>query len=237
MLLEESETLNAKLLQKEEAKTIAVAERTKPGLCQDPASTSPLGSTGNVGGAVAHGVLLTLPAYSHFGRPHMPLRGLVVLAVSVTPSVVSSRLISHAFAWARCSHGIRHAVVVSSRLFSHVFAWACCSRGIRHARHGLFAALLTRLCMGSLFSRYPSRPAWSLRGSSDTPLRGLVVLGSGGHSAGHGDSEVGLWREIICNFNQLRVTLQAICAPPAVPPPWGSHLSQTRRTEEQKKQK
>jgi len=275
--------------------------------CQDPASTSPLGSTGNVGGAVAHGVLLTLPAYSHFGRPHTPLRGLVVLAVSVkpgvvssrlfthafawarcshgirharrglfaalltrlcvgslfsryplslawslrgsshtplrglvvlavsvTPSVVSSRLISHAFAWARCSHGIRHAVVVSSRLFSHVFAWACCSRGIRHARHGLFAALLTRLCMGSLFSRYPSRPAWSLRGSSDTPLRGLVVLGSGGHSAGHGDSEVGLWREIICNFNQLRVTLQAICAPPAVPPPWGSHLSQTRQTEETK---
>jgi len=120
--------------------------------CQDPASTSPLGSTGNVGGAVAHGVLLTLPAYSHFGRPHTPLCGLVVLAVSVTPSVVSSRLFSHAFAWARCS------------------------RGIRHARRGLFAALLTRLCVGSLFSRYLSRPAWSLRGSSHTPLRGLVVL-------------------------------------------------------------
>ena len=141
--------------------------------CQDPASTSPLGSTGNVGGTVAHGVLLTLPAYSHFGRPHTPLCGLVVLAVSVTPGVVSSRLFSHAFAWARCS------------------------RGIRHAWRGLFAALLTRLCVGSLFSRYPSRPAWSLRGSSHTPLRGLVVLGSGGRSAGHGDREVGLWREII----------------------------------------
>ena len=96
--------------------------------CQDPASTSPLGSTGNVGGAVAHGVLLTLPAYSHFGRPHTPLRGLVVLAVSVTPGVVSSRL------------------------FSHAFAWACCSRGIHHARRGLFAALLTCLYVGSLFS-------------------------------------------------------------------------------------
>jgi len=120
--------------------------------CQDPASTSPLGSTGNVGGAVAHGVLLTLPAYSHFGRPHTPLCRLVVHAVSVTPGVVSSRLFSHAFAWARCSGGIRHA------------------------RRGLFAAPLTRLCVGSLFSRYPSRPAWSLHGSSHTPLRGLVVL-------------------------------------------------------------
>jgi len=120
--------------------------------CQDPASTSPLGSTGNIGGAVAHGVLLTLPAYSHFGRPHTPLRGLVVLVVSITPGVVASRLFSHAFAWARCS------------------------RGIRHVRRGLFTALLTHLCMGSLFSRYPSRPAWSLRGSSHTPLRGLVVL-------------------------------------------------------------
>ena len=101
---------------------------------------------------MAHGVLLTLPAYSHFVHPHTSLRGLVVLVVSVTPGVVSSRLFSHAFAWARCS------------------------RGIRHARRGLFAALLTRLCVGSLFSRYPSHPAWSLRSSSHTPLRGLVVL-------------------------------------------------------------
>jgi len=122
---------------------------------------------------VAYGVLLTLPAYSHFGRPQTPLRGLVVLAVSVMSGVVSSRLFSHASAWARCS------------------------RSIRDTRRGLFAALLTRLCVGSLFSRYPSRPAWSLRSSSHTPLRGLVVLGSGGRSAGHGDREVGLWREII----------------------------------------
>jgi len=92
------------------------------------------------------------PVWSLRGSSDTPLRGLVVLTVSVTPSVVSSRLFSHAFAWARCS------------------------RGIRHARRGLFAALLTRLCVGSLFSRYPSRPAWSLRGSSHTPLGGLVVL-------------------------------------------------------------
>ena len=116
---------------------------------------------------------LSRPAWSLRGSSHTPLHGLVVLAVSVTPGVVSSRL------------------------FSHTFSWARCSRGIHHARHGLFAALLTRLCVGSLFSRYPSRPAWSLRGSSHTPLRGLVVLGSGGRSTGHGDREVGLWREII----------------------------------------
>jgi len=113
------------------------------------------------------------PAWSLRGSSHTPLRGLVVLAVSVTPGVVSSQLFSHAFAWAHCSHSIRHA------------------------RRGLFAALLTRLCVGSLFSRYPSRAAWSLRGSSHMPLRGLVVHESGGRSAGHGDREVGLWREII----------------------------------------
>ena len=80
------------------------------------------------------------PAWSLRGSSHTPLRELVVLAVSVTPGVVSSRLFLHAFAWARCS------------------------RGIPHARRGLFAALISRLCVGSLFSRYPSRPAWSRRG-------------------------------------------------------------------------
>ena len=119
------------------------------------------------------------------------LRGLVVLAVSVTPGVVSSRLFLHAL----------RGFVVLTRL-----AWAHCSRGIRHARRGLFAALLTRLawvrcshtpCVGSLFSRYPSCPAWSLRGSSHMPCVGSLFSGSGGRSAGHGDREVGLWREII----------------------------------------
>ena len=89
-------------------------------------------------------------------------------------------------------------------------------------------------CVGSLFSQYLSRPAWSLRGSSHTPCVDSLFSGSGGHSAGYREREVGLWREIICNFNQLHVTLQAICAPPAVPPPWGSHLSQTPQTEETK---
>jgi len=91
------------------------------------------------------------------------------------------------------SHFRRTYTLFVDLLFSRL-AWARCSRGIRHAPHGLFAALLTRLawvrcshtpCVGLLFSRYPSRPAWSLRGSSHTPcvgslfsqaVRGLVVL-------------------------------------------------------------
>ena len=90
-------------------------------------------------------------------------------------------------------------------LFSRL-AWAHCSRGFHHARRGLFAALLIRLvwvccshmpCVGSLFSWYPSHPAWSLRGSSHTPCVGSLFSGSGGRSAGHGDREVGLWRDII----------------------------------------
>jgi len=35
-------------------------------------------------------------------------------------------------------------------------------------------------------------------------LRGLVVLGRDGRSAGHGDREVGLWRERIFDFDLLR---------------------------------
>ena len=144
-------------------------------------------------------------SYSRFRRTHTSgvltrslwtrcshaLRGLVVLAVSVTPSVVSSRLFSHA---------LRGFVVLTC------LAWARSSRGIRHAWRGLFAALLTRLawvrcshtpCVGSLFSRYPPRPAWSLHGSSHTSCMGSLFFGSGGRSAGHGDREVGMWREII----------------------------------------
>jgi len=56
----------------------------------------------------------------------------------------------------------------------------------------------------SLFSQYPSCAAWSLRGSSHTPCMGSLFSWSGGHSAGHGDREVGLWREIIdCVFSFL----------------------------------
>ena len=144
-------------------------------------------------------------SYSRFRRTHTSgvltrslwtrcshaLRGLVVLTISVTPGMVYSQLFSHAL----------REFVVLTRL-----AWARCSRVIRHSRRGRFVALLTRLvwvrcshtpCVGSLFSRYPSRPAWSLCGSSHMPCVGSLFLGSGGRSAGHGDREVALWREII----------------------------------------
>ena len=141
--------------------------------CQDPASTSPWGSAGNVGWGLwrgrsysrfrrthTSGVLTrslwtrcsytpcvgslfsrypSHPAWSLRGSSQMPcvgslfshaLRGLVVLAVSVTPGVVSSWLFPHAL----------RGFVVLTRL-----AWARCSCGIRHAHRGLFAALLTRL--------------------------------------------------------------------------------------------
>jgi len=66
-------------------------------------------------------------------------------------------------------------------------------------------------CMGSLFSRYLSRPVWSLRGSSHTPCVGSLSSGSGGRSAGHGDREVGLWREIIdCMEKNLQTSYRAL---------------------------
>jgi len=80
------------------------------------------------------------------------------------------------------SHFRRTYMLFVDSLFSRL-AWARCSRGIRHARRGLFAALLTCLalvhcshtpCVDSLFSRYPSRPAWSLHGSSHKPCVGSL---------------------------------------------------------------
>jgi len=120
------------------------------------------------------------------------------------PAVVSKhtppRNYPHSYARFRVTHALRGFIVLTR------LAWARCSCGIRHARHGLFAALLTRLawvrcsymlCVGSLFSWYLSRPAWSIRSSSHTPCVGSLFSGTGGRSAGHGDREVGLWREII----------------------------------------
>jgi len=202
--------------------------------CQDPASTSPWGSTGNVGWGLWRG-----RSYSRFRRTHTSsvltrylwtrcshaLRGLVVLAVSVTPGVVSLRLFSYAL----------RGFVVLTRL-----AWVRCSRGIRHARRGLFAALLTRLawvrcshtpCVGSLFSRYPSRPARSLRGSSHMPCVGSLFAGSGGRSVGHGDREVGLWREIIdCVENESPDKLPRPSFIP-FPPLWNHSLTRKTDTE------
>jgi len=174
---------------------------------------------------------LTLRVYSH------TLHGLVVLTVSVTPGVVSSRLFSHALPGLVVLTVSVTPGVVSSRLISHalrglVVLMVSVTPGV------VSSQLFSHALRGLVVLAVSVTPSVVSSGLFSHTLRGLVVLrGSGGRGAGHGDVEVGLWGEIICNFNQLRVTLQAICAPPAVPPPWGSHLSQTRRTEEQKKQK
>ena len=133
-------------------------------------------------------LLLALPAYSHFPvsshfqRTHAPL--VVTLpaysrAARTHTSGVLMRRSSFSWypsrpAWSRRSPLTR-------------LACARCSRGIRHARRGLVAVLSYALrglvvlavsitpgvvssrsshtpCVGSLFSRYPSRPAWSRRG-------------------------------------------------------------------------
>jgi len=114
------------------------------------------------------------------------LRGLVVLAVSVMPSVVSSRLFSYAL------HGLVVLAVsitpgmVSSRLFSHAL------RGL--------VVLAVSVMPGVVSSRLFSHA-----------LRGLVGLGRDGRSAGHGDREVGLWREIIdCVEKNLQTSYRAL---------------------------
>jgi len=134
---------------------------------------------------------LTLPAYSHAAHTHTPcmgslsswypsrpacsslcsyshalhglvvfsyaLHGLVVLVVSVTPGVLLVALVLTRSAW-------------SCRLLRRL-AWARCSRSICQTRralcrlrtHTLCVVLLSSHspCVGSLFSRYPSRPACS----------------------------------------------------------------------------
>ena len=107
--------------------------------------------------------VLTLQAYSH------ALRELGVLAVSITPSMVSSRLFSHVLlglvvlavsitsgvvSSQLFSHALRGLIVltvsvtpgvVTSGLFSHALCGLVVLVVLVHARRGLFAALLTRL--------------------------------------------------------------------------------------------
>jgi len=114
------------------------------------------------------------------------LRGLVVLAVSVTPSVVSSWLFSHALRGLIVLTVSVTPGVVSSRLFLHALR-----------RLVVLAVSVTPGMVSSwLFSQ---------------TLRGLVVLGSDGRSAGHGDREVGLWSEIIdCMEKNLQTSYRAL---------------------------
>jgi len=148
------------------------------------------------------------------------LRGLVVLVVSVTPGVVSSRLFSHALRGLVALAVSVTPGVVSLRLFSHAL------RGLvvlavsvmpSMVSSWLFSHALCRLVVlavsvtpGVVFSRLFSHA-----------LRGLVVLGRAGRSAGHGDREEGLWREIIFNVFLLRSGLQPIYAPPRHTTPMG----------------
>ena len=117
------------------------------------------------------------------------------------------------------SHALRGLVVltvsvppgvVSSRLFSHTL------RGL--------VVLVVSVTPGLVSSRLFSHA-----------LHGLVVLGRDGHRAGHGDREVGLWREIIFDFVLMRVTLQVLCAPPHRTTPVG--LPSFPGTAERKKKK
>jgi len=148
---------------------------------------------------------------------------------SLAVAVSDFALISARLAWSRCgirlrSGGIRLRPnlctpgVISSRYLTSLWQYPTSPKSL-HAQHGLVAVFDFAVAVSD-FALISSR------------FLQVVVT-----APGHGGREIGLWREIICNFNQLRVTLQAICAPPVVPPPWGSHLSQTRRTEELKKQK
>ena len=90
---------------------------------------------------------------------HMPLPGLVVLAVFVTPGVISSRS--------------SHTPCVGS-LFSRYP-----SRLVWSHRD-----LLTRLCVGLLFLRYSSHLAWSRRGLLTCLVWARCSYRGGGCSAG-----------------------------------------------------
>ena len=114
------------------------------------------------------------------------LRGLVLLAVSITSGVVSSWLFSHALRGLVVLVASITPGVVSSRLFSH-------------ALRGLIV-LAVSVTPGVVSS-------WLFSHAS----HGLVVLGRDGRSAGHRDREVGLWREIIdCVEKNLQTSYCAL---------------------------
>jgi len=185
-------------------------------LCQDPASTSPFVSSGNIdrvcsaSGPTHTSGVLTLPAYSHFWRTRMPSVSSVFLRYPSRP-VWSVRSSSHTpsvgslFSWypSRPSWSLRgsFSTPCMGSLFSRYpsrLAWSL--RGSSHTP-----------CVGLLFSLYPSCPAWSLRGSSHMPCVGSLFSGSGGRSASHADREVGLWREIIdCVEKNLQTSYCAL---------------------------
>ena len=207
---------------------------------QDPASTSPFVSTGKVGGVCSSSGpthtsgVLTLPVYSHFRLTRTPCVSSVFsrypsrlgwsLGGSSHTSWVGSlfsRYPSH-LAWSLCSSSHTPCVGSLFSRYSSLPAWSLCGSSHTPCVGSLFSRYLSHPawslrgsshtpCMGSLFSRHPSRPAWSLRGSSHTPCVGSLFSGSGGRSAGHGEREVGLWREIIdCVEKNLQTSYRAL---------------------------
>ena len=121
--------------------------------------TTPCCSPGNVGPVLRGKLVITLPAYSHFRRTHTPL------VVSRYPSRLawSRRGLLTRLAWARCSRGIRHARRGLVTVFSHAL------RGLVGLAVSLTPGVVSSRsshtpCVGSLVSRYPSRPVWSRRG-------------------------------------------------------------------------
>jgi len=146
--------------------------------CQDPASTTPFGSTGNVGFRYSErALLLTLLASSRFRRVHTS--GVLTLP---SRSHFRRTQTSGALTLPAYSHAARtHTPIVFT-----CFAWVRCPRGIRHARRALHRTRTHMLCMvlssshmpcvGSLFSRYPSRLACSSSRPYSHPLRRLVVF-------------------------------------------------------------
>jgi len=140
------------------------------------------------------------------------LCGLVVFTVSITPGMISLRLFSHALRGLIVLTVSVAPGMVSSRLFSHAL------RGL--------VVLAVSVTPGVVSSRLFSHA-----------LCGLVVLGRDGRSTSHRDSEVGLWREIICNLDQLRSALQATCAPPRHTTPVGLPSFQSTEQKTQQEQK
>ena len=100
-------------------------------------------------------------------------------------------------------------------------AWAHWSRGIRHPQCGLIAVFshtlsaLVVLTVSVISGMVSSR-------SSHTPGVGSFFIFWGFMVAPpFTGREVGLWREIICNFDLFCFTLQVICTPTRRPTPMG----------------
>jgi len=142
--------------------------------------------------------------YSHVWR------GLVVLAVSVTPDVVSSQLFSHALCGLVALAVSITPGVVSSRLFSHALHGLVVLT-VSVTPHVVSSQLFSRALRGLVVLAVSVTPGVVSSRLFSHALRGLVVLGRDGHRAGHGDREVGLWREIIdCVEKNLQTSYQAL---------------------------